>query len=222
MLRHMRRTRFRRLTVKYLQCTAGAVAAVIECPAVSRADSITFHLGSSSPYGIELRFYSKTLSRVWPGNGKVFFSDDHQIHEYSLSCDPGEKICYGVWTTPHHTSQWGVGDDGQQACADCCGTCGSDFSAVNLTLRSPVSLQSPPSAPPMGPPSGGPTYGAPPMGGPTYGAPVGGAGPTYGAPVGGAGPTYSAPMGGATTTPMVSAPPMGAPSNKAAVRPFLR
>jgi hypothetical protein len=43
---------------------------------------------------------------------------------------------------PHHSSHWGVGEDGTGGCSDCCGLCGNDISPQNLALTPSTGAQS--------------------------------------------------------------------------------
>lgn len=107
--------------------------------ALSRG-SVTFHIINSTPWKIQVEFYSQILKRAWPGNGMAWDVErDDQSHDFSLTCDSGEKICFGAWSTPHHFSMWGVGDKGASSCKGCCYVCGYTTRPYNLVYNSPDS-----------------------------------------------------------------------------------
>lgn len=58
-----------------------------------------------------------------PAGGKVYVLDDSEVHSYTLSCNPGEDICFGAWVRGNTDKYWGVGYDNSQDCSDCCYYC---------------------------------------------------------------------------------------------------
>jgi hypothetical protein len=103
--------------------------------AQAHAADIKFHILNSTPYDIQVRFYSKTRAVSWPGPSSAWNqTTDHVVHDYSLGCNPGEKVCYGAWSMPHHADKWGLGDNSKATCTSCCGTCGSNITEINLGL----------------------------------------------------------------------------------------
>jgi hypothetical protein len=90
---------------------------------VASAGSLTWHFRSEYNGTISLEFYGQDRDYVWPGNNEVYVIDDGKVHNYTLSCRTGEKICYGAWVRNHSESYWGSGYDGEQACDSCCYTC---------------------------------------------------------------------------------------------------
>ena len=61
------------------------------------AETLTFRVQSKHPNVVDVEFYSRTRSAVWPGDKKVYSIKDDEKHSYKLSCSPGERICYGAW-----------------------------------------------------------------------------------------------------------------------------
>jgi hypothetical protein len=59
---------------------------------------ITFDVKSWSAHKAQIEFYSESRSHAWPGDGTAYDLFDFDTHSYHLSCKPGEKICYGVWS----------------------------------------------------------------------------------------------------------------------------
>ncbi len=80
---------------------------------------------------VQYQVYSTTRpGHVWPGGGQVrVVSPDGRTYVDPISCEKGEKICYGAWLARDKSQYWGAGSDGKQSCADCCYVCGG-FSQV--------------------------------------------------------------------------------------------
>jgi hypothetical protein len=77
--------------------------------------------------------YSQDRSHVWPGGNQVYYLDDGETKSMSLSCDEGEKICYGAWVSGDKSTYWGTGPDNAETCSDCCYTCtGGNTEEINL------------------------------------------------------------------------------------------
>jgi len=72
-------------------------------------------------YRINYKFFDRTNNLVWPGQGKVYYTEYYnQTYTHRLSCKTGAKICYGGNTG---NSYWGIGKDGDKGCTNCCFTC---------------------------------------------------------------------------------------------------
>lgn len=94
------------------------------------AANLTFYLQSQHPNVVSLEFYSQDRNHVWPGNDQVYLLDDYDTHEFSLSCNKGEKICYGAWVRNRSDLYWGVGLDNAEYCKDCCYNCNGGHTPV--------------------------------------------------------------------------------------------
>jgi hypothetical protein len=94
--------------------------------APAQADEMTWTITSKYQYKVQVAFYSRTRSHLWPANGQAWGLDDYAPHQFTLSCNAGEKICYGAWATGDATTYWGVGLDGKQYCSNCCSICGEE------------------------------------------------------------------------------------------------
>jgi hypothetical protein len=93
-----------------------------------RRHTSVFRIRSEDAYEVDLEFASQNRNAAWPGGTKVFSITDHEWHTYSLSCQPGEKICFGAWRRGYeYDSYWGAGVDVRESCQKCCTTCGYDF-----------------------------------------------------------------------------------------------
>lgn len=78
-------------------------------------------------YAVEMAFYSKTNEgHAWPGGDQVYIITDSEPHTYKLSCQRGEKICFGAWRRGNQRSHWGSGYRAREACTSCCLTCGME------------------------------------------------------------------------------------------------
>jgi hypothetical protein len=95
-------------------------------------NGVTFRLKSLHPNVVDVVFYSKSRSVQWPPGGQVYVLRDSQFHDHDLACNAGEKICYGAWVRNTASSWWGVGRGGNQACQNCCRTCGSGTHEITL------------------------------------------------------------------------------------------
>lgn len=105
--------------------------------------SVTFTVedACNDGYRIDYRFfaYSQGASRpegVWPSWSEIFHTRRlGEEHSHSLSCTPGQNICYGARTGD---VSWGVGIGGDEGCSDCCVACpqsGEARSGRSLTCR---------------------------------------------------------------------------------------
>lgn len=107
--------------------------AAMASPSAARSESLTFYIKSDYQYIVELEFYSQNRNHVWPGNNRVYILDDYDTKNITLSCNYGEKICYGAWVQNETSRYWGVGYDGRQTCANCCYTCDGGYTET-ITL----------------------------------------------------------------------------------------
>jgi hypothetical protein len=102
-------------------------------PTASLAADVTFQIRNNHPNAVEVELYSQDRDHVWPGNGQIYMLDDGETKSMALSCDEGEKICYGAWISGDQSTYWGVGPSNQQACEDCCYTCtGGNTEVIDL------------------------------------------------------------------------------------------
>lgn len=114
-----------------LSVVAAAFAATL-VSAASAAD-VTFVMKNNHPNAVEVELYSQDRDHVWPGNGQVYILDDGETKTMALSCQDGERICYGAWISGDRNTYWGVGPGQSQACEDCCYTCsGGNTEEIDL------------------------------------------------------------------------------------------
>lgn len=95
----------------------------------SAQETLTFRIRSNYDFKVQIAFFSS--NRVWPGVGRAWNLDDYKVHEYTLNCRSGEKICYGAWVTGNANKYWGVGSRNERYCKTCCYVCGdSDMTPI--------------------------------------------------------------------------------------------
>ena len=94
------------------------------CAPPAVADEIKWSVRSNHPNIVQLEFFSQDRDAAWPGGDRAYELKDSQFHDYSLSCQTGEKICFGAWVSGDSSHYWGAGADNDQACDSCCAKCG--------------------------------------------------------------------------------------------------
>ena len=100
-----------------------SIAMLFGSMSAGTAADVTFEMKNSHPNAVEVELYSQDRDHVWPGNNQVYLLDDGETKQIPLSCDQGEKICYGAWIKGDQETYWGTGPNNAQACDDCCYTC---------------------------------------------------------------------------------------------------
>jgi hypothetical protein len=90
----------------------------------SEPTTVTFVLHNQDRYTLGVVFYSMNRLSQWPGNNQEYRLEENAT--YPLSCEAGEKICFGAWRD-RQTMYWGIGHDRHQGCQHCCAVCGSRF-----------------------------------------------------------------------------------------------
>jgi hypothetical protein len=113
-------TWLRRLVLAICVAASGALAA----PAPAAAEDMYWSVKSLYPYRIQVAFYSEWRDWEWPGAGKAFDLNDDEPRNFNLTCNPGEKICFGAWVTGDTAKFWGVGYNRGHSCKQCCWICG--------------------------------------------------------------------------------------------------
>lgn len=111
------------MKLKMLVAAAGLLAAQFAMSMPASAADVTFMMQNNHPNALEVELYSQDRNHVWPGNGEVYILDDGETKQMPLSCEEGERICYGAWIMGDRNTYWGVGPGGEEACSDCCYTC---------------------------------------------------------------------------------------------------
>ncbi len=107
-----------------------------------RETTLLVEVRSFDPHTLELGFFSQTnTGRAWPGGDQVYLISDHELHTYRLTCQRGEKICFGAWRRGNTNSYWGGGYAAREGCTNCCLMCGSQHT-YNLNANSEDSTTS--------------------------------------------------------------------------------
>ena len=94
----------------------------------------TFTLANKARFNVMVKVFSQSRHWEWPSTTRHWNLDDDAQHALRISCQDGEKVCYGGSFTADDKTHWGVGFKGDKPCSGCCLTCGSNVShAWNLT-----------------------------------------------------------------------------------------
>lgn len=109
---------------------AGAAA-----PQSASADSITIRVQSDYPYIIHYQVHSYDRNWVWPAAGRVYVLDDYEVNSVRLSCQPNELVCLGAWDPGGGSGSWGVGENNDQQCSNCCYRCNGGTTDVIRFLQ---------------------------------------------------------------------------------------
>jgi hypothetical protein len=109
------------------------LAAALFTASTASAADVTFVMKNNHPNAVEVELYSQDRNHVWPGGGEVYILDDGEAKTMALSCNEGEKICYGAWISGDKSTYWGTGSANGETCTDCCYTCtGGNTEEINL------------------------------------------------------------------------------------------
>jgi len=87
-----------------------------------RKRKLTWTISNRGSKRISLKFFSQVRNHIWPGSRRHWLIEAYNDRTYNLSCQLGEKICYGAWADG---GSWGTGRKGKKGCERCCRTCGS-------------------------------------------------------------------------------------------------
>ena len=108
--------------------------ALISGSAQTQTSQMTFKVKSQHQYKVEFVMYSADRKgHQWPAPGKVYTLSDSQIHDFSIGCLGGERVCYGAWVSGNSNRYWGVGKNNQR-CEKCCYACNHTETPV-ITLQ---------------------------------------------------------------------------------------
>ena len=120
---------------------AFAAAALFCAPMPAHSDVYTFKVRSLHPSAVQIKFYSQTRKgHQWPSTKQAWDLLDNEAHALGMTCNGGEKICWGAWVKGSGRPEWGVGTGGTDACQACCFTCENAEASGIMTLN--VRLQS--------------------------------------------------------------------------------
>lgn len=113
---------FRRLVLAASVALGGLAGAFAPQPA--SAEDMYWSVRSLYPHRVQVAFYSEWRDWEWPGAGKAFDLNSDETYSWNLTCNPGEKICFGAWVTGDVGKYWGMGYNRGHACRQCCWVCG--------------------------------------------------------------------------------------------------
>ena len=107
--------------------------AAIAFGTMGQAQGLTFSFDNEFTEDLAIEFYSQDRNHVWPGGSDVYvLGTSDGAMSYSLSCQPGENICFGAWTQDRRNF-WGGGVDMSESCEACCAVCdGSVLDTIEL------------------------------------------------------------------------------------------
>ena len=123
------------------------------------AAEMTFQMINDSERAINLKLFSDgETHQQWPSKTKAYLvKPDTAVQQIKISCEEGEKICWGAWMkvqsvsgeivgpngerrlTRNVTHNVGVGERGQRTCEKCCHICKDGTLVPATTLRDPNS-----------------------------------------------------------------------------------
>jgi hypothetical protein len=86
---------------------------------------VTFTLSDQGVYSVQVKVFSQSRNWQWPSATTHYDLKDDGKHSIHISCQNGEKVCYGASYSANNKTYWGVGLKGDKPCAGCCLTCGS-------------------------------------------------------------------------------------------------
>ena len=100
-----------------------------------QSEEYTFKVRSLHPNSVLIKFYSQTRKgHQWPTSKTAWDLRDDEVHALGMTCNSGEKICWGAWVKGGGRPEWGAGVGGTDGCKDCCFVCKNAVTAGVLTL----------------------------------------------------------------------------------------
>ncbi|GGB57168.1 hypothetical protein GCM10011316_31570 [Roseibium aquae] len=88
------------------------------------AETLTFQIRSEHPNIVDVELYSDTRQgHVWPGRERVYVLNNYTLQRIGISCQKGERVCYGAWVRNRTETYWGVGYQNRMRCRSCCYIC---------------------------------------------------------------------------------------------------
>ena len=95
---------------------------VLGAAPVAAAD-VSLYVKNQRSDGVALELFSRDRDTVWPGGDKVFLIDPRARKSVPISCNQGERLCWGAWVNGNDRLSAGVGPDNDQPCDTCCFIC---------------------------------------------------------------------------------------------------
>ena len=101
----------------------------------AQSGDVTFKITNKARSSIMVKAFSRSRGVQWPAPTEHWTLDDSVQHPLSVSCQDGEKVCFGA-SSSNGKTQWGVGFKGNNGCRGCCLTCGTNvWHALSLVER---------------------------------------------------------------------------------------
>ena len=87
--------------------------------------SVKFTVHNKDRYQVGFKLFSESYSSLTDPLGSEYYVL-HETITRTKSCVADEKVCFGAWRETQD-AQWGVGHYNDQACANCCVSCGGEL-----------------------------------------------------------------------------------------------
>jgi len=100
-----------------------AAMSVLLLAGPAHAADMAFFVKNLRSQGVAVELFSRDRDTVWPGGDKVFLVEPGTRKSIPITCNAGERICYGAWVNGNDAISAGVGPDNDRKCDDCCFTC---------------------------------------------------------------------------------------------------
>jgi hypothetical protein len=116
-------------------CQSGSLTKTLNVSDARRPQpTITFNIVDNTSVMLSIAFYSQNRFQTgWPGWDRSWTVVNHE-NTYTLSCQAGERICFGAWPVGDvNSSYWGVGPRNQYPCKNCCYVCDGGTYTKSLT-----------------------------------------------------------------------------------------
>jgi len=99
------------------------LASLVAAPAA--AADMAFYMKNNVGRAVAVELRSQSRAHAWPGDDKVYLLEVGEKKSVPVTCEPGERICFGAWQVGNDRVYWGVGPDNARRCDDCCTICTS-------------------------------------------------------------------------------------------------
>lgn len=99
-----------------------ALLALLFAAPAAAADMSVF-LKNGAPHDVAVELSSASRGHRWPGDDQVYLLEKDAKKSLRLTCEAGERICWGGWRNGDDGVTYGIGPDGDRQCRDCCFIC---------------------------------------------------------------------------------------------------
>jgi hypothetical protein len=107
-----------------LSLAAAVLALAAPAIAPAFAADMNFYMKNQQDRGVAVVLFGQDRDVEWPGGDKAYFLDGREKKSVPVTCEAGERICYGAWINGDDTRFFGVGPDNDQPpCEYCCVIC---------------------------------------------------------------------------------------------------